>query len=40
MDWDAVESLDPNATKFPLAASKLKRMSKALTLNGFANFIE
>ena len=40
MDWDAVESLDPNATKFPLAAAKLKRMSKALTLNGFANFIE
>lgn len=40
MDWDALESLDPNTTKFPLAASKLQRMSKALTLNGFANFIE
>jgi hypothetical protein len=40
MEWDAVESLDPHATRFPLAASKLKRMSKALTLNGFANFIE
>lgn len=40
MEWDAVESLDPDTTKFPLAASKLKRMSKALTLNGFANFIE
>lgn len=40
MEWDAVESLDPNSTKFPLTAAKLKRMSKALTLNGFANFIE
>lgn len=40
MEWDAVESLDPNTTKFPLASSKLKRMSKALMLNGFANFIE
>ena len=40
MEWDAVESLDPYTTRFPLAASKLKRMSKALTLNGFANFIE
>lgn len=40
MEWDTVESLDPTTTKFPLAASKLKRMSKALALNGFANFIE
>jgi hypothetical protein len=40
MEWDAVESLDPSSTKFPLSAAKLKRMSKALTLNGFANFIE
>ena len=40
MEWEAVDSLDPDSTKFPLAAAKLKRMSKALTLNGFANFIE
>ena len=40
MDWDEVESFDPTSTKYPLAATKLKRMSKALTLNGFANFIE
>jgi hypothetical protein len=40
MEWDAVEKLDASTTKYPLAAAKLKRMSKALTLNGFANFIE
>lgn len=40
MDCEAVDSLDPDSTRFPLAAAKLKRMSKALTLNGFANFIE
>lgn len=40
MEWDDVEKLDPLTTKYPLAAIKLKRMSKALTLNGFANFIE
>ena len=28
------------ACKYPLTAAKLKRMSKALTLSGFANFIE
>lgn len=40
MEWDAIDLLDPHTTRFPLAASKLKRMSQALTLNGFANFIE
>jgi len=40
MEWDAVEALDPETARFPLAAAKLKRMSKALTLNGFTNFIE
>ena len=40
MEFDDVESLQPNDTKFPIACSKLKRMSRALTLNGFANFIE
>lgn len=40
MEWDEVEKLNPSTTKYPLAATKLKRMSKALTLNGFANFIE
>lgn len=40
MEWSDVESLDPSSTKYPLAAAKLKRMAKALTLNGFANFIE
>lgn len=40
MEWDAVERLDPESTRYPLSAAKLKRMSIALTLNGFANFIE
>jgi hypothetical protein len=40
MEWEAVDTLNPDSTRFPLAAAKLKRMSKALTLNGFANFIE
>lgn len=40
MEWDAVEKMDASTSKYPLAAAKLKRMSKALTLNGFANFIE
>ena len=40
MEWDAVEAIDPKTARFPLAAAKLKRMSKALTLNGFTNFIE
>lgn len=40
MEWDAVEKLETSTCKYPLSAAKLKRMSKALTLNGFANFIE
>jgi len=40
MKWAAVEALEPETTKFPLTAAKLQRMSKSLTLNGFANFIE
>jgi hypothetical protein len=40
MEWDDVERLEPSSTKYPLSTAKLKRMSKALTLNGFANFIE
>lgn len=40
MEWDAVEKLEISTCKYPLTAAKLKRMSKALTLNGFANFIE
>lgn len=40
MEWDAVEKLEISTCKYPLSAAKLKRMSKALTLNGFANFIE
>ncbi len=40
MEWDAVEKLETSTCKYPLTAAKLKRMSKALTLNGFANFIE
>lgn len=40
MEWDDVERLEPSSTKYPLSAEKLKRMAKALTLNGFANFIE
>jgi len=40
MEWEEVETLDASKTKYPLAAAKLKRMSKALTLNGFANFVE
>lgn len=40
MEWDAVEKLAPETTKYPLSAAKLKRMSMVLTLNGFANFIE
>ena len=40
MDWDAIEKLDSSATKYPLAAAKLRRMARALTINGFANFIE
>lgn len=40
MEWNAVEKLETSTCKYPLSAAKLKRMSKALTLNGFANFIE
>jgi len=40
MDWDVVEALEPKSTNFPLAVAKLKRMSRALALNGFANFVE
>ena len=40
MEWDAIEKLDASATKYPLAAAKLRRMARALTINGFANFIE
>ncbi|TXI96977.1 MAG: hypothetical protein E6Q34_00175 [Burkholderiaceae bacterium] len=40
MEWDAVDKLETSTCKYPLTAAKLKRMSKALTLNGFANFIE
>lgn len=40
MEWDAVEKLETSTCKYPLSGAKLKRMSKALTLNGFANFIE
>jgi hypothetical protein len=40
MELDAVSDLDPKTTKYPRAAAKLKRMSLALTINGFANFIE
>lgn len=40
MEWDAVEKLDVSTSRYPITAAKLKRMSMALTLNGFANFIE
>lgn len=40
MEWSEIESLDASTSQYPLTAAKLKRMSKALALNGFANFIE
>lgn len=40
MEWDAVEQLETSSCKYPLSAAKLKRMSRALALDGFANFIE
>jgi 5-methylcytosine-specific restriction endonuclease McrBC GTP-binding regulatory subunit McrB len=40
MAFEDVEKLDVNGTRYPLSAAKLQRMSKALSLNGFANFVE
>ena len=40
MTFEDVEKLDVNSTRYPLSAAKLQRMSKALSLNGFANFVE
>jgi 5-methylcytosine-specific restriction endonuclease McrBC GTP-binding regulatory subunit McrB len=40
MDAEEVQRLVTAQTRFPLASEKLKRMSRELTLNGFANFIE
>jgi len=40
MELDTVSRLDTMTTKYPRSVAKLKRMSLALTINGFANFIE
>lgn len=40
MELEAVSKIVPESTSYPLAVRKLQRMSAALTLNGFANFIE
>jgi len=40
MELDAIAALDPTTTKFARSVSKLKRMSLALSIHGFANFIE
>lgn len=40
MDMDAIGALNPNATRYPRAVAKLKRMALSLAINGYATFIE
>jgi len=39
-DFEAIQKIDPEKTRYPLSVSKLRRMYITLVINGFANFIE
>ncbi|MEB0014557.1 hypothetical protein QN416_23460, partial [Glaciimonas sp. Cout2] len=39
-DFDLIQKLTPDGTRYPHAVAKLQRMYINLTINGFSNFIE
>ncbi len=39
-DFEVIQNIDPDKTRYPLSVSKLRRMYITLVINGFANFIE
>jgi hypothetical protein len=39
-DFEVIQNINPENTRYPLSVSKLRRMYITLVINGFANFIE